>query len=265
MTSGTHLPDAKGGPCATSSPTWAASSTASSIRRRCPTSAGAPSPRWKARWPSAARGPPREVLDEYETYSGQVDAVVTMAQDPPMSETELPLGDLGTHPMSIFASMFCFDNYCHLRHDILEPARPGRAGRAAPRRRLASARPSSGCSRGCRGCRSRRCTCVDRPVALVLTGPGGGTWTIAPGGDDGRVRGDGRRGRRCRGDDHVRCPRLRGLGDAAPPLVRVRDDRGRRALRVHRPRRHPRLLSPWFWRHLTTVPVAVCRQNRSWG
>jgi len=28
---------------------------------------------------------------------------------------------------------------------------------------------------------------VDRPVALTLTGPGGGTWTIAPGGDAGRV------------------------------------------------------------------------------
>ena len=65
-----------------------------------------------------------EVLDEYETYSGQLDAVVVMAQDPPMSETVLPLGDLGTHPMSIFASMFCFDNYCHLRHDILGPRGP---------------------------------------------------------------------------------------------------------------------------------------------
>ena len=28
---------------------------------------------------------------------------------------------------------------------------------------------------------------VDRPIALALEGPGGGTWTIAPGGEDGRV------------------------------------------------------------------------------
>ena len=127
-----------------------------------------------------------EVLDEYETYSGQVDAVVTMAQDPPMAETVLPLGDLGTHPMSIFASMFCFDNYCHLRHDILV-ARAGRPGRAAARRHARSARPSNGCSRDCPGCRSRRCTSSTDPSRSVLTGPGGGTWTIAPGGEDGRV------------------------------------------------------------------------------
>jgi hypothetical protein len=28
---------------------------------------------------------------------------------------------------------------------------------------------------------------VDRPLALALAGPGGGTWTLAPGGPDGRV------------------------------------------------------------------------------
>jgi hypothetical protein len=28
---------------------------------------------------------------------------------------------------------------------------------------------------------------VDRPVNLVLTGVGGGTWSVAPGGDDGRL------------------------------------------------------------------------------
>jgi hypothetical protein len=29
---------------------------------------------------------------------------------------------------------------------------------------------------------------LDRPVVLTLTGPGGGTWTISPGGEDGRVQ-----------------------------------------------------------------------------
>jgi hypothetical protein len=28
---------------------------------------------------------------------------------------------------------------------------------------------------------------VDRPITLVLEGTGGGTWTIGPGGEDGRV------------------------------------------------------------------------------
>ena len=28
---------------------------------------------------------------------------------------------------------------------------------------------------------------VDKPITLTLTGVGGGTWSIGPGGDDGRV------------------------------------------------------------------------------
>ena len=41
-----------------------------------------------------------------------------------MSETMLPMGDLGTHPMAIMPSTFLFDNYCHLRNDILKPNGP---------------------------------------------------------------------------------------------------------------------------------------------
>lgn len=127
-----------------------------------------------------------EVLDEYETYSGQLDAVVVMAQDPPMSETVLPLGDLGTHPMSIFASMFCFDNYCHLRHDILGPRGP--IDRAEPPRDDTRVGATvEWMLAGLPWMSQSTLHVVDRPVVLVLTGPGGGTWTIAPGGEDGRV------------------------------------------------------------------------------
>jgi hypothetical protein len=36
-------------------------------------------------------------------------------------------------------------------------------------------------------CAGELAAVVDRPLALTLDGPGGGTWTIAPGGPDGRV------------------------------------------------------------------------------
>ena len=77
-----------------------------------------------ARSPNGARGPIEDVIAEYETYSGQVADLVATLQDPPMSETMLPMGDLGTHPMAIMPSTFLFDNYCHLRNDILKPNGP---------------------------------------------------------------------------------------------------------------------------------------------
>ena len=161
-------------------------------------------------------------------------------------------------------STFCFDNYCHLRNDILGPNGP--IDRPEPPRDDMRLQPTVEWMLAGLPWMSRRSSpFVDRPVVLALTGPGGGTWTIAPGGDDGRVAvTEGAAGDAGR-DHHVRRPRLRHLGDPTPPVVRVRHDRGRRALRVHRPRRSARLLTPGFWRHLTTVTVAVCRQNISCG
>ena len=66
-------------------------------------------------WPIEA------VIDEYETYSEQAANVFASVQDPPLSETMLPMGELGTHPMSILPSTFLFDGYTHLRNDILAP------------------------------------------------------------------------------------------------------------------------------------------------
>src|SRR6266576_2453148 len=51
-------------------------------------------------WPIEA------VIEEYETYSGQAADVFASVQDAPLSETMLPMGELGTHPMSILPSTF---------------------------------------------------------------------------------------------------------------------------------------------------------------
>src|ERR1700690_125975 len=50
-----------------------------------------------------------EGLAEYEAYSGQVADLAASLQDPLMSETLLPMGDLGTHPMAIMPCTFLFD------------------------------------------------------------------------------------------------------------------------------------------------------------
>lgn len=131
-------------------------------------------------WPVA------DVLDEYETYSEQAIGVVTMAQEPPLSETLLPMGDLGTHPMSMLASTFTFDAYCHLRNDLLAPHGP--LDRPEPPRdelRLGATREWM--LAGLPWMSQAQLGFLDRPVVLVLAGPGGGTFSIAPGGADGRV------------------------------------------------------------------------------
>jgi hypothetical protein len=126
------------------------------------------------------------VLAEYETYSGQLADLAASLQDPPMSETMLPMGDLGTHPMSLMPGIFLFDGYCHLRNDILKPNGP--IDRPEPPRDEQRLRPTlewmlAGLPWMC----ASQLAFVDRPVNLVLTGVGGGTWSVAPGGDDGRL------------------------------------------------------------------------------
>lgn len=127
-----------------------------------------------------------EVVAEYETYSAQAADVFAMAQDEPMASVELPMGQLGTHPMSMLASTFLFDSYCHLRHDLLAPGGP--LDRSEPPRDEARLQPTiewmlAGLPWMC----ADGLADLDRPVALTLAGPGGGTWTFAPGGPEGRV------------------------------------------------------------------------------
>ena len=127
-----------------------------------------------------------EVLAEYETYSGQVADLGASLQDPPMSDTLLPMGDLGTHPMSIMPCTFLFDVYCHLRNDILKPNGP--IDRPEPSRDEKRLAPTiewmlAGLPWMC----AEKLAFVDKPITLVLTGVGGGTWSIGPGGDEGRV------------------------------------------------------------------------------
>jgi hypothetical protein len=131
-------------------------------------------------WPIA------DVIAEFETYSAQIADTGAALQDPPMSETMLPLNDLGTHPMGLLPSVFLFDNYCHLRNDVLKPNGPiDRPEPARDEQRLAPVVEwmLAGLPWMC----SDKLAFVERPVTLTLTGAGGGTWSIGPGGEDGRL------------------------------------------------------------------------------
>ena len=125
--------------------------------------------------------PVTEVLEEYETFSAQAADAFAMLQEPPMADTMLPMGELGTHPMSIMASMFLFDLYCHLRNDILAPIGP--IDRPEPPRDAKRLQPTVEWMLAGLPWMSADALAnvLDRPVVLELTGVGGGTWTIAPG------------------------------------------------------------------------------------
>jgi len=146
-----------------------------------------------------------QVIEEYALATGQALDVFTSFQEPPIADTMIPMGKLGTHPMSILPATFLFDHYCHLRVDVLAPLGP--IDRPEPPRDEARLRPTvewmiAGLPAMCED----ELAAVDRPFVLELDGPGGGTWTIHPPADGGLVavvEGDtGDAAARARSTDH---------------------------------------------------------------
>jgi uncharacterized protein (TIGR03083 family) len=124
-----------------------------------------------------------EIIEEYALATGQALDVFASFQEPPLADTMIPMGKLGTHPMSMVPATFLFDHYCHLRVDLLAPIGP--IDRTEPPRDEQRLRPTvewmlAGLPAMCED----DLGFVDRPVVLRLDGPGGGTWTIQPPADD---------------------------------------------------------------------------------
>ena len=123
-----------------------------------------------------------QVLDEYRTYAPQVLELLRSMQEPPLADSELSLGALGTHPMHRLANAFVFDHYCHLRDDVLAPY--GSVERPAPEPSESYLAPTmewlmGGLPQMC----APALGIVDRPVTFHFTGAGGGTWSLVPAGD----------------------------------------------------------------------------------
>ncbi len=126
---------------------------------------------------------PEQLLAEYDRYVDGAFATLTAMQDEPLASTPLDVADLGTYPMQMLANAYCFDHYCHLRHDLLAPRGPlSMAIADADDARL---RPGidwmwAGLPQMCRAAMR----VVDQPFTVVLTGAGGGRWTLHPASPD---------------------------------------------------------------------------------
>lgn len=124
----------------------------------------------------------QQVLEEYERYaSPAVDALEAMQQEPTAS-TPLPIADLGTYALHQLADAYAFDHYCHLRVDLLQPVGP--LARELPPADEVRLGPAVGWMlAGLPQMSAATLAWADQPLGLRLEGPGGGEWTIAPGGD----------------------------------------------------------------------------------
>jgi uncharacterized protein (TIGR03083 family) len=128
-----------------------------------------------------------EVLALYADVSEKAEASINGLQLDGIADTELPMGDLGTHPMHMLANAFAFDLYTHLRVDLVPPRGP--LDRSLPEVQpvvldatlewLLAGLPQM-CTEALR-------PQVTKPLVLELTGPGAGTWTIAPTDDQSRA------------------------------------------------------------------------------
>ncbi len=129
---------------------------------------------------------PDRLLAEYEQHREPALATLEAMQAEPLASTAVPLADLGTHDMHWLANAYCFDHYCHLRHDLLGPAGP--LDHVVPEPDDLRLRPGiewmlAGLPQMC----VAALTVLDKPLRLTLGGPGGGTWVLHPPAGDGVV------------------------------------------------------------------------------
>ena len=123
------------------------------------------------------------VLADYEEMSEKgVEAVAALATGP-TAERVVPLDDLGSHPLHRLANALAFDHFCHLRNDILRPNGPiarelpppddDRVGAVVEW--LVPGIPQMS--------PPALAEALTAPVALRLTGGGGGDWVLRRGED----------------------------------------------------------------------------------
>lgn len=117
---------------------------------------------------------PDQVLGEYRRWSRvfgtSIPAMVRM------DRIELPLADLGRFPVRLLPSALVFDHHTHLNHDIA-PALGRRGPDIDPNRMAAVLEWMMAVLSN--QVRASPPAWLDRPLSIVLTGPGGGSWRVA--------------------------------------------------------------------------------------
>ena len=125
---------------------------------------------------------PDQVLADYEHISAKGLATLETFQGPPPVDSMIPIEDAGMYPLHLVANALAFDHFCHLRNDILQPQGPI-ARLAPPADALRVGATLEWLLAGLPQMSARLADVVTKPLVLELTGPGGGSWTIAPGPD----------------------------------------------------------------------------------
>jgi hypothetical protein len=62
-----------------------------------------------------------QTMNDYATVSEMAIAILETFEGVDM---EMPLGDLGTYPVSVLPTAFCFDHFTHIRADLFAPRGP---------------------------------------------------------------------------------------------------------------------------------------------
>lgn len=120
---------------------------------------------------------PAQILGEYRRWSRALGAVIpVMARG---SGVRVPLSELGSFPMPLLVSALVFDQYTHLHHDMA-PAL-GRVADVPDANRMASVLEWMMAVLA-NQLAAARPPWLDRPLSVTLSGAGGGTWTVGPGG-----------------------------------------------------------------------------------
>lgn len=122
------------------------------------------------------RQTPEETLQDYRALAPDaLDGLVAM-QDEPVASEIVDFDDAGCYPTHLVADSLVFDHFCHLRHDLggsgplkveIDPTEE--VMRSSLEWLMAGLPQMSP---------ARLAQALDAPVALELTGPGGGTWTL---------------------------------------------------------------------------------------
>jgi uncharacterized protein (TIGR03083 family) len=120
---------------------------------------------------------PAKVLKEYVRWSKRAGYAHVALQQPGLRSLPIKLAEVGTYPAALLTSAIVFDTHLHLRHDMAtavgRPVAPSDANCLAVTLEwmLAGLSPMTGDA----------LAWLNGPVEVNLTGPGGGTWTVAPG------------------------------------------------------------------------------------
>jgi uncharacterized protein (TIGR03083 family) len=132
---------------------------------------------------------PAEVLAEFETWGRRFLRVQGALARIPRLAWSVPLraADLGTYPIGSVVSAFVFDHHTHLRHDIAPVIGRSAAPPDPECMTVTMEWMLAGLEQMCRD----QMKWVDRPLALVLDGPGGGVWSIEQAGGGVLAIGEG--------------------------------------------------------------------------